>query len=157
MHCAATDIGLEIILERAELTTGEGSGGDGGGDGGGDASFRVTLDASSCSLGIGTHSPIALTCVGVTTGGCTVVDVSAKLHVIIPVTRVNLLSLLTQPLRVDMRQLALGRGGGGGGEGVEDTIVGLVPLGDMLRDEYPEAFGRECFGPVKVRRCKLHR
>ena len=116
----------------------------------------VTLDASSCSCSASpalVHSPIVLTRAGVTTGDCTVVDISAKVHVIIPVTRANLGSLLCEPLRVEMRQLPFGRGGGCDAEGVservEDTIVGLVHLGDMLQDEYPEAFGREICGPVK--------
>jgi hypothetical protein len=41
VHCSATDLGLEIILERAELSTGEG----GGSGGGGNASFRVGTDS----------------------------------------------------------------------------------------------------------------
>jgi hypothetical protein len=72
---------------------------------------------------------------------------------VVPVTRHNLRSLLTQPLRVELQMISTPDTDGGDGDDappppppgdgsdVEDVVVGLVSLGDILRDEYPEAFG----------------
>ena len=156
-HCAETDVCLELTVERAEVAPGKNTAG------GETPTFEVRVDVGA-AVAEGSHEPIELVRVGTASprGGASVVNVGAQLHIVVPVTRETLRRLLSRPLRVELRAKPSRAASeeddedvdtgseGSNEEGSEDTAVGLVHLGDMLRDEYPETFG--ALGRVGPRR-----